>query len=76
MNVQEQIIGKIEQAKAIKHAMSYAMPTKVWKVMSGHYSTLIQEACELNEAESINKNFYKNLDEINDALNIKIIEKY
>ena len=76
MNVQETIIGKIAQARAIKQSISFSMPSEVFKVMNGHWNKLLDEAEELNETRASNKNFYKNLEEINEVADIKIIEKY
>ncbi len=52
------------------------MPSEVFKVMNGHWNKLLDEAEELNETRASNKNFYKNLEEINEVADIKIIAKY
>ena len=75
MTLQETIIGKVAQAKAIKQAMSYAMPTEVFKAMNNHVDTLIEEAITLN-AEQSGENFYPNAVAIDDAISTNIVEKY
>ena len=75
MTIQETIIGKIAQAKAIKQAMSYTMPSEIFKAMNNHVDTLIGEAIELNAKES-GENFYPNAVAIEDAISTNIVEKY
>lgn len=75
MTVQEQIIGKVAQAKAIKQAMSYAMPTEVFKTMNGYVEALLEEAINLN-AEEGGDNFYDNLKVVDDAIMTEIVARY
>ncbi len=76
MTTQEKIIGKVSQAKAIKQAMSLGMKSKAFKVMNSYYNELLNEAEDLNEREASNKNFYKNLEAINEVVDIEIILEY
>lgn len=75
MNLQETIIGKIAQAKAIKQAMSFDMPREIFKAMNNHWDNLIDEAMELNKNSDSN-NWRVNIELINDVINTQIVEKY
>ena len=75
MTTQEQIIGKVAQAKAIRQAMSYTMPTEIFRAMNNHVDTLIEEAITLN-AEQTGENFYPNAVAIDDAISTNIVEKF
>lgn len=75
MTTQEQIIGKVAQAKAIRQAMSYTMPTEIFRAMNNHAHTLLEEASDLNVEQS-GENFIPNVDAITDAISTNIVEKF
>ena len=76
MTVQETIIGKLAQAKAIKEAMSYNMPSEIFKQMHDYVQELLKEAIEINSHNSLEDEYFDNIEAIDEVVETKIIEKY
>lgn len=76
MTTQETIIGKITQAKAIKEAMSFEMPSELFYQMNEYWADLLKEAEELNSHNSLESAYLENLEEIDKVSQIEIIARY